>query len=139
MEGHKYKGARLLGAFGLALDDGVSSESSGGDLLKHAARGVHDKHQGRDLLHTEEPVKDVCSELHAHTYTEVVLLLSILRISKCCNVMYWGNVGVYYSEFSILPVVEAYLRKFLWPTVSLRSLSTLRVASVAKAAASTWR
>lgn len=57
MEGHKHKGAGLVGAAGSALDDGVSSEAGGGDLLKHAAGGVQDKHQCRLLLHAEEPVQ----------------------------------------------------------------------------------
>ena len=57
MEGHKYKGARLPRAAGSVLDDGVGPEASSSDFLKHAACGVHDKHQCRDLHHTEEPVE----------------------------------------------------------------------------------
>lgn len=57
MKGHKQKGARLPRAAGSALDDGVGSEASSSDLLKHAACGVYDKHQRRDLLHAEEPVE----------------------------------------------------------------------------------
>lgn len=57
MEGHKEKGARLPRAAGSALDDGVGPEASSSDLLKHAACGVNDKHQCRDLLHTEESVE----------------------------------------------------------------------------------
>lgn len=60
MERHQYIGARQPRVAGSALDDGVSPEASGSDLLKHAACGVHDKHQRRDLLHTEEPGKEVC-------------------------------------------------------------------------------
>lgn len=56
MEGHKQI-VRRLSALGSVLDDGVSSESSSGDLLKHAACGVHDEHQRRSLLHPEEPLK----------------------------------------------------------------------------------
>lgn len=57
MEGHEEKGASLPRAVGPALNDGVGPEASGSDLLEHAARGVHDKDQGGDLLHAEEPVK----------------------------------------------------------------------------------
>lgn len=57
VEGHKYIGTRLSRAAGSALDDGEGPESSSSDLLKHAACGVYDKHQCRDLLHAEEAVE----------------------------------------------------------------------------------
>lgn len=68
MEGHKQKGARLLCP---ALDDGVSPESGGGDLLKHAACGVHDKHQSWSLPHAEEPVSGSLSLIHTVVLREL--------------------------------------------------------------------
>lgn len=55
MKGYKYEGARLPGAAGSALDDGVGPEASSSDLLEHATCSVHDEHQCRDLPHAEEP------------------------------------------------------------------------------------
>lgn len=43
MKGHEQKGARLLWAVGSLLEDGVGPETSSGDLLEHAAGGIHDK------------------------------------------------------------------------------------------------
>lgn len=71
MEGHKQKGARLLCSAGSALDDGVSPESGGGDLLKHAACGVHDKHQSWSLPHAEEPVSGRFSLIHTVVLREL--------------------------------------------------------------------
>lgn len=58
MKRHKHKDAWLLRAAGSVLDDGEGPEASSSDLLKHAACGVHDKHQCRDLLYAEEPVEE---------------------------------------------------------------------------------
>lgn len=55
VKGNQDVGAGLPGAAGPALDDGVGSQAGGSDLLKHASRGVHDKHQGRGLTNAEQP------------------------------------------------------------------------------------
>lgn len=74
VEGHQQEGARMLSVVGLALDDGVSSESSRSDLLEHAACGVHDEHQCRGLLHPEEPFKQhVLKHKHQHSSQNRVL------------------------------------------------------------------
>lgn len=57
MEGHKQKGAGLARAVGTPLYDRVGPKASSGDLVEHAARGVNDKYQCRDLLHTEKSAK----------------------------------------------------------------------------------
>lgn len=57
MKRDKNKSTPLPRAAGSALDDGVGSKASSSDLLKHAACSVHDKHQRRDLSHTEQSGK----------------------------------------------------------------------------------
>lgn len=57
MKGHQDKHSRLLSAVGSALDNGISPEFSRIDFISHAACGVNDKHQCRDLFHTEQPVE----------------------------------------------------------------------------------
>jgi len=61
------EGDQQVGAAGLpagvctSLDDGEGPQSRGGDLLKHAASGVDDKHQRRGLLHAEQPGQTRCT------------------------------------------------------------------------------
>ncbi len=90
MERHKHKDARLRRAAGLALNDGVSPESRSSDLLKHAACGVHDKHQCRDLLHAEEPVEEYW---HGKTMTKYnIKQLTIIKyyVERDIFTKLWG-------------------------------------------------
>lgn len=105
VEGYQYEGARLPTAVSSVLDDGVSPEAGRCDLLKHAARGVHDKDQGRFLLDTEKSVEPQGGK-------DVLCISGIVKL--------------------LLNKGKTHRRKVSWPTVSLRSLSTLMVASLAK-------
>ena len=62
MEGDQQVGAAGPPARGCAsLDDGEGPQARSGDLLKHAASGVDDEHQGRGLPHAEQPGQTRCT------------------------------------------------------------------------------